>query len=107
MELRSGFSKHSRALPDLVQERHRALTVREVATVLHVSERLIYRMASEGVIPSFKVCGSVRFDPTTTAAWLRRSMICSPTLQSNQGNSRIFRRAERKGERRVRESAGA
>jgi excisionase family DNA binding protein len=86
MELRNGFSEHSKSLPDLVQEKLRALTVRELATLLHVSERLIYRMAADAVIPSFRVCGSVRFDPNATAAWLRRSMTSPVVMQSNPSN---------------------
>jgi excisionase family DNA binding protein len=78
-------------LSDQVRAMPRALTVRELANLVHVSERLIYRMAAEGTIPSLRICGSIRFDPTTTAAWLRQSMICSATLQSNRANSRIFR----------------
>ena len=92
MELRNGFSEHSKGLPDLVQERLRALTVRELATLLHVSERLIYRMAADATIPSFRVCGSVRFDPNATAAWLRRSMTSPAVMQSNPSNSMMFRR---------------
>jgi excisionase family DNA binding protein len=46
--------------------------VAEVAEMLAVSERQVYQMAQDGQIPSFKLGGSVRFDPHLLANWLRR-----------------------------------
>lgn len=46
------------------------LTVREVAEFLKVTERTIYRLASEGQIPSFKVGGSWRFRRTDLVKWM-------------------------------------
>lgn len=80
-------------LPDRVRAMSRALTVRELANLVHVSERLIYRMAADGTIPSLRICGSVRFDPAATAAWLRQSMIYVAAQQSTRANSRISRGA--------------
>jgi len=31
----------------------------------------IYKMAASGSIPSFRISGSVRFDPDEVAAWLK------------------------------------
>jgi len=66
------FDKSPASLADLVERKPRALRVGEVASLLNVSERLVYRMASERSIPSFRVCGSVRFDPAVLAHWLRK-----------------------------------
>jgi excisionase family DNA binding protein len=93
MVLRYQFGQMTMTLPDRVRAMPGALTVRELADLVHVSERLIYRMAAEGTIPSLRICGAVRFDPTVTAAWLRRSMICSAVSPSTQTNSKILRRA--------------
>lgn len=87
------FGQMTMSLPDRVRAMPRALTVRELADLVHVSERLIYRMAAEGTIPSLRICGSVRFDPNSTAAWLRRTMICSAVSPSSQISSKILRRA--------------
>jgi excisionase family DNA binding protein len=68
------------SLVDLILLKPRALTVREVATLLHLSERQIYKLAAAHRIPSFRICGSVRFDPVTTADWLQQSI----TLNSKE-----------------------
>ena len=49
-----------------------ALTVSDVAELLSISERQVYKLAAENSIPSFKIGGSVRFDPAAFAAWLRQ-----------------------------------
>jgi excisionase family DNA binding protein len=46
------------------------MTVREVADFLKVTERTIYRLAAENLIPSFKVGGSWRFKRTDLARWM-------------------------------------
>ena len=46
------------------------LTVREVADFLKVTERTIYRLATEGQIPSFKVGGSWRFQRSDLIQWM-------------------------------------
>jgi excisionase family DNA binding protein len=59
------------ALADLLTEKPRALLVSEVAEVLNISERLVYRMAKDGIIPSIRIAGCIRFDPLALARWLR------------------------------------
>jgi len=49
----------------------RALTVKEVANMLRISEQTVYRAASRGTIPSSKIGGSIRFNPASVAAYLR------------------------------------
>jgi excisionase family DNA binding protein len=61
-------------LADSIDGRTNALTVSDVAELLKVSERQVYKLAAENLIPSFKVGGSVRFDPATIAAWLRQKI---------------------------------
>ncbi|MBX7482085.1 helix-turn-helix domain-containing protein [Qipengyuania qiaonensis] len=46
------------------------LTVRDVAEFLKVTERTIYRLATEGKIPSFKVGGSWRFQRSDLIRWM-------------------------------------
>jgi excisionase family DNA binding protein len=74
METRAGFQQQFDSLADLIRRKPRALTVRDLAQFLSVSERLIYRMAAERIIPSFRICGSVRFDPSAIASWLSQAM---------------------------------
>jgi excisionase family DNA binding protein len=65
-------------LADSLDTRTKALTVPEVAELLNISERQVYKLAASNRIPSFKIGGSVRFDPSTFAAWLRQRMVPVP-----------------------------
>ena len=47
-----------------------AMTVRDIATVLNVDEKTIYRMAQKGDLPGFKVSGSWRFQRPDLLAWI-------------------------------------
>jgi excisionase family DNA binding protein len=49
------------------------LTIREVAEFLRVTEKTIYRMASEKRIPAFKVGGSWRFDKADIEKWIQEN----------------------------------
>jgi len=55
--------------------------VSEIAALLAVSERQVYKLAVEGRIPCFKIGNSIRFDPSAIAAWLRmpRRHACTKT----------------------------
>lgn len=65
------FEKNAASLADLVAQKPRALRVDEVAVLFNVSRRLVYRMAADRDIPSFRICGAIRFDPMALARWLR------------------------------------
>ena len=62
------------------------MTVREVADFLKVTERTIYRLASKGEIPSFKVGGSWRFRRSDLAAWMERQADRDPEDTSGAGS---------------------
>ena len=66
--------KQAMGLADSLHSRSKALTVNDVARLLNVSERQIYKLAAEHRIPCFKVGGSIRFDPLSISAWLRQKM---------------------------------
>ena len=59
---------------ETLSAKSRALTVCEVAELLNVSERQVYKLAAEHRIPCFKIGGSIRFDPSAVAAWLGQKM---------------------------------
>ncbi len=46
------------------------LTLREVASLLKVSEKSIYRRAQRGEIPAFKVGGTWRFRHRDIDSWI-------------------------------------
>ena len=47
-----------------------AMTVRDIATVLNVDEKTIYRLAQKGDLPGFKVSGSWRFQRPDLLEWI-------------------------------------
>lgn len=56
----------------------RALTAPELADLLRTGKTAIYDLAKRGGIPHYRVAGSIRFDPFTTAAWLRAREVAFP-----------------------------
>ena len=73
-------------LADSLDGRTSALTVSDVAEILNISERQVYKLAAENRIPSFKIGGSVRFDPAAFAVWLRQK-IAPGSVRSVQSRS--------------------
>jgi excisionase family DNA binding protein len=59
-----------------------AMNVREIAKLLQISEREIYKLASANRIPHFKIGCSVRFDPLAVASWLEERMLTSSPRRS-------------------------
>jgi excisionase family DNA binding protein len=57
-------------LIETLKSRTGALKVAELAKLFGVTPQHIYKMAANGSIPSFRISGSVRFDPDEIAAWL-------------------------------------
>ena len=60
-----------------IERRTSALTAPELADLLGLGKTAIYDLAKRGGIPHYRVAGSIRLDPATTAAWLRdREVVC-------------------------------
>jgi excisionase family DNA binding protein len=89
-------------LAELVEEKTEALRVRDVARILDVSAKQIYKMAAKGQIPSMRIANTVRFDPHDFATWLRTrasvgptiSVLAHPTACQKASNAGPFRRAQ-------------
>ena len=47
------------------------LTIREVAELLKINEKTVYKLAADAKISGFKVGGSWRFDRATIAKWIK------------------------------------
>ena len=47
-----------------------ALTVKQVATLLNVNARTVYRMTTNGKLPGFKVADNWRFMPSDIDKWI-------------------------------------
>ncbi len=75
-----------------LKTRRKAMTVREVADILNLSEREIYKLAASNQIPHFRVGSSVRFDPASVLTWLEARTL-SPTARRSP--SSVHPRRER------------
>jgi excisionase family DNA binding protein len=75
---RGDLGKKTAGLVGCLNERRQALLVTDVAELLNVSERHVYKLAAAHRIPCFKVGGSIRFDPFAISAWLRQKMSPAP-----------------------------
>jgi excisionase family DNA binding protein len=67
----SSVHQNNISIADRLDLMDRALTVKQLAPLLNVSFTSLYNRAREGRIPSYRIGGSVRFDPHTVAEWLR------------------------------------
>jgi len=47
------------------------LTIREVASLLKINEKTVYKLAAASKIPGIKVGGSWRFDRSTITSWIK------------------------------------
>ncbi len=54
----------------MVEQTTPAMTVRDVATLLAVDEKTIYRLAQQGKLPGFKVAGTWRFQLPDIQVWI-------------------------------------
>jgi excisionase family DNA binding protein len=55
-----------------------ALTAPELADLLGLGKTTIYDFTKRGGIPHYRMAGSIRFDPATTAMWLRNREVAFP-----------------------------
>jgi excisionase family DNA binding protein len=71
---RSDVSKIAVGLTDCLDGKRRALVVTDIAELLSISERQVYKLVAAHRIPCFKIGGSIRFDPLAISVWLRQKM---------------------------------
>src|SRR6266404_1273377 len=71
---RQDLSNRADGLTDCLDGRRRALVVTDIAELLSISERQVYKLVAKHRIPCFKIGGSIRFDPVAISAWLRQKM---------------------------------
>jgi len=58
-------------IEQILEQKRGALRANDIAEILDLSEKQIYKMAATGEIPSLRIANSVRFDPHDFAAWLK------------------------------------
>lgn len=54
-----------------------ALSVSQLAKFLGMSRSNVYDLVREGRIPYIRIGATIRFDPSTTAAWLNRKAVAA------------------------------
>ena len=62
------------ALTACLDGKRHALVVTDIAQLLRISERQVYKLVAAHRIPCFKIGGSIRFDPSAISVWLREKM---------------------------------
>jgi len=60
---------------DIVRNKGSFWNADELAEVLAISRKHVYKLAKSGRIPCCRMGGAIRFDPETTAQWLERRAI--------------------------------
>jgi len=61
-----------------------ALTVKEVALLLQVDEKTVYRLTRKGDLPGFKVAGAWRFKRSDMDAWVELQKTAAQAAVSSQ-----------------------
>lgn len=56
----------------MVDKRTQALTVHDVALLLNVTDKTIYRLAQRSDLPGFKVAGAWRFLKSDIVTWVEQ-----------------------------------
>lgn len=59
-----------------------ALTVKDVAQLLRVDEKTVYRLVRKGELPGFKVAGAWRFTRMDLQQWIERQKSASHAATS-------------------------
>lgn len=64
----------------------RILTIREVADLLKINEKTVYKLAADAKIPGFKVGGSWRFDRAVISKWIEKGAVAdaSPAIGTSR-----------------------
>src|SRR5579872_2827205 len=70
------------------------LTIREVADLLKINEKTVYRLAADAKIPGFKIGGSWRFDRATIAKWIEEGSVASAAPTPNEVQPRAKAQAQ-------------
>lgn len=58
-------------IEQILEQKKGALRANDIAQILDLSEKQIYKMAATGELPSLRIANSVRFDPHDFVVWLK------------------------------------
>jgi excisionase family DNA binding protein len=74
-------------LAEQLRSKKKALTVEELADLLGIALRTLYKEVEDEHIPFFRVRTSIRFDPHQVADWLEMKMPAHSARAVRQGIS--------------------
>ncbi|MGH9587227.1 MAG: helix-turn-helix domain-containing protein [Acidobacteriaceae bacterium] len=74
-------------IEQILEQKRGALRANDIAQILDLSAKQIYKMAATGEIPSLRIANSVRFDPHDFAAWLK-ARSSAPDVEPRSVSSR-------------------
>ena len=74
-------------LVEQLRTRKKALTVEELAGLLCIAVRTLYKEVEDDHIPFFRVRTSIRFDPHQVADWLETKMPAQSVRPHRQNES--------------------
>ena len=74
-------------LAEQLRARNKALTVEELAGLLCIAVRTLYKEVEDDHIPFFRVRTSIRFDPHQIADWLETKMPSHSVRTQRQSES--------------------
>ena len=74
-------------LVEQLRSRKKALTVDELAALLCIGIRTLYKEVEDNRIPFFRVRSSIRFDPHQIAQWLEMKMPAHSVRAEQQNGS--------------------
>jgi excisionase family DNA binding protein len=63
------------------------LTIREVADLLKINEKTVYKLAAAAKIPGMKVGGSWRFDRATITSWIKTAAASDTNADNRESDS--------------------
>lgn len=74
-------------LVEQLRSKKKALTVEELADILCVAIRTLYKEVEDDHIPFFRVRTSIRFDPHQIADWLEGKMPAHSVSQTHRSDA--------------------
>jgi excisionase family DNA binding protein len=78
-------------LAEQLRSKKKALTVEELADLLGIALRTLYKEVEDDHIPFFRVRTSIRFDPHQVADWLEMKMPSHSVRAERQHDGSIAR----------------
>jgi hypothetical protein len=71
-----------------IERRRQALTVGELADLIHLSTKQVFALVQQHCLPALRIAGSIRFNPVVTAHCLRSKKLFEHPWRTGDGTPR-------------------